>query len=188
MNNNQHDQGPFDRALSGRVLQAVLFLLPVLIYLPTFGGNAAVPPGDSAFSDLLVTHYPYLLYLRESIVTNHQVPLWANLIQSGAPFAANPLAGIFYLPGWIAMLFPLPAGLSITLAGHVVLGTWGMFKFLRQKRIGITGSIFGALSFGLMPKLAAHFGAGHVTLIYAISWTPWLLSAAGKIGRDGKQG
>ena len=188
MNNNQQGQGTFDQALLGRAIRAALFLLPALIYLPTFGGNAAVPPGESAFSDLLVTHYPYLLNLRESIVINHQIPLWSDLIQSGAPFAANPLAGVFYLPGWTAMLFPLPAGLSIALAAHVVFGTWGMYRFLRQKKIGITGSIFGALSFGLMPKLAAHFGAGHVTLIYAISWTPWLLYCSGKDRKGWKTG
>jgi hypothetical protein len=28
----------------------------------------------------------------------------------------------------------------------------------------------------MMPKLAAHFGAGHLTLIYALTWTPWLIS------------
>jgi predicted nucleic acid-binding Zn ribbon protein len=72
------------------------------------------------------------------------------------------------------MLFPLPAGLSLVLAVHLVFGTVGMYKFLQFKNVGEIGSLFGALSFGLMPKLAAHFGAGHVTLIYSISWTPWL--------------
>jgi hypothetical protein len=60
------------------------------------------------------------------------------------------------------------------IAAHVVFGTWGMYRFLRLKGLSESGSILGGLSFGLMPKLAAHFGAGHVSLIYAISWTPWL--------------
>jgi hypothetical protein len=29
----------------------------------------------------------------------------------------------------------------------------------------------------MAPKLFAHYGAGHLTLLYAISWTPWLLWA-----------
>lgn len=161
-----------------KIIRAGLFLLPVVIYLPTFGGNAAVPPGTETYSDLLITHYPYLLYLRDSILTNSQVPLWSTLIHSGAPFAANPLAGVFYLPGWLAMLFPLPAGISLVVAAHVVFGTWGMYGFLRKRDVGETGSVLGALGFGLMPKLAAHFGAGHVTLIYAVAWTPWLLYCA----------
>jgi hypothetical protein len=31
-----------------------------------------------------------------------------------------------------------------------------------------------------MPKLFAHYGAGHITLLYALAWTPWLLWAARK--------
>jgi hypothetical protein len=31
------------------------------------------------------------------------------------------------------------------------------------------------LAFESLPKLYAHLGAGHLTLIYAVCWTPWLL-------------
>jgi len=158
----------------------ILFLIPGLVYALTFGGDVAVPPGGAAYSDLLITHYPNLLYLRESIAINQQLPLWSNLIQSGAPFAANPLSGVFYLPGWLAMLFPLPAGLSLVVAAHVIFGTWGMYKYLGQQQVEELGRVIGALSFGLMPKFAAHFGAGHITLLYAISWTPWLLFISGE--------
>ena len=180
MRNNQPSRKKSDRAAVERLIRVLLLLIPVLVYMPTFGGDAAVPPGQSAYSDLLISHYPNLHYLRESILNDHQIPLWSTLIHSGAPFAANPLAGVFYLPGWIAIFFALPAGVSLALAAHVVFGTWGMYRFLGQKEIGEAGRLLGALAFGLMPKVAAHFGAGHVTLIYAISWTPWLLACSGK--------
>ena len=163
------------KGILGNVDRLLLFLIPALVYLPAFWGGAAFPPGGTGYTDLLITHYPYLLYLRDSIITNHQLPMWSTLIHSGAPFAANPLSGLFYLPGWAAMLFPLPAGLNICLAAHAVFGTWGTYRLLRTGDVGELGSVFGALSFGLTPKLAAHFGAGHVSLLYAISWTPWLI-------------
>jgi uncharacterized membrane protein YfhO len=50
-----------------------------------------------------------------------------------------------------------------------------MYLLLRQQRLGIAASLFGGLAFGLMPKLFAHYGAGHLTLMYAVPWTPWLL-------------
>ena len=188
MNMKAHGQKELDQRTLDRALKVALFFIPALIYLPTFGGNAAVPSGNSAYSDLLITHYPYLLYLRDSIITNQQIPLWSSLIQAGAPFAANPLAGVFYFPGWLAMLFPLPGGLSLNMAAHVIFGTWGMYRFLKLKEAGEFGSIIGALGFGLMPKLAAHFGAGHVTLIYAISWTPWLFYCSQKDSKGWKTG
>ncbi|MCK4490063.1 MAG: hypothetical protein KAU23_07375, partial [Anaerolineales bacterium] len=73
------------------------------------------------------------------------------------------------------MIFPLPAGISIVLAMHSVFGTWGFYKLLKSEGAGDTGSIIGGIAFGLMPKIAAHYGAGHVTLLYALAWTPWLI-------------
>ena len=177
-----------EQAMPRAILRVVLFLIPGLVYALTFGGDVALPPGEAAFSDLLITHYPNLLYLRESILLDQQLPLWSTLIQSGAPFAANPLSGLFYLPGWLAMLFPLPTGLNLAVAAHVIFGTWGMYKFLGQRKVEEIGCLVGALSFGLIPKFAAHFGAGHITLLYSISWTPWLLFVSGEDDRGWKTG
>ncbi len=87
------------------IIIALLFLIPVLIYLPGIFGQLPYPSEVSLYSDLMLTHYPNALYLKQSIIEFHQVPLWSTLIHSGAPFAANPLSGIFYLPGSLALLF-----------------------------------------------------------------------------------
>jgi hypothetical protein len=55
-----------------------------------------------------------------------------------------------------------------------------MFRFLENRGLRVEACWLGALTFALMPKLMAHFAAGHVTLIYALSWTPWLLLAERK--------
>jgi hypothetical protein len=137
-------------------------------------GWVPYPSETSLYTDLLISHYPNAIFLRNSIIQDHAIPLWSNLIYSGIPFAANPLSGVWYFPGWLALLFPLPAGISLVLAGHSVFGAVGFNKFLRGENIGKFGALCGGLVFGLMPKAAAHFGAGHVTLLYALAWTPWL--------------
>jgi hypothetical protein len=180
MSKSMHAPQVDNRIRLARILGVFLFAVPLLIYLPTFGGSVAVPPGGEGYSDLLISHYPNLVYLQKSIFSELQIPWWSTMIQSGTPFAANPLAGLFYLPGWIAMFLPLPAGLNIMVAVHIIFGMWGMYIFLGQKGCTDAGRYFGALCFGLMPKFAAHFGAGHVSLIYAISWTPWLLLVSEK--------
>jgi ABC-type proline/glycine betaine transport system permease subunit len=50
-----------------------------------------------------------------------------------------------------------------------------MYLLLRHEGLSAETAVFGALAFEAMPKLFAHYGAGHISLIYAISWTPWLL-------------
>ena len=153
----------------------LLFLIPIIVYIPGILGKIPFPSESAMYTDLMLTHYPNALYLKQSIIEYQQIPLWSTLIHSGAPFAANPLAGLFYFPGWLALLFPLPEGISVMLAAHVVFGSWGMYHFLKEENLGEIGAIVGGVVFGLMPKMVAHYGAGHVSLIYAISWTPWLL-------------
>jgi len=157
-----------------RWLVFLIFLIPIGIYLPGIFGKVPFPSGSALYTDLMLTHYPNTQYLKSSLIEFQQIPLWSTFIHSGAPFAANPLSGLFYLPGWVAMLFPLPEGISIVLAAHAVFATWGMYRFLKEENLGDLGAIAGGLIMGLLPKLAAHYGAGHVSLLYAISWTPWL--------------
>ena len=152
-----------------------LIILPVVIYLPGILGWIPFPSETAQYTDLLLAHYPNAVYLRNAILQDHSIPLWSNLIYSGVPFAANPLSGVWYLPGWIALIFPLPAGISIALAMHSIFGTWGFYRLLRSEGAGDIGSIIGGIAFGLMPKFAAHYGAGHVTMLYALAWTPWLM-------------
>jgi hypothetical protein len=156
------------------VLKFLIFL-PMVIYLPGILGWIPYPSEAAQYTDLLLAHYPNAVYLRNAILQEHSIPLWTNLIYSGVPFAANPLSGVWYLPGWIALIFPLPAGISIVLGLHSVFGTWGFYKLLKSEGVGDTGSIIGGIAFGLMPKIAAHYGAGHVTMLYALAWTPWLI-------------
>lgn len=151
----------------------IIFLIGNINIL--FNINDFIYLGSSQFSDIPITHYSNLLFIQKSIQEHHQIPLWSNLIFSGYPFAANPLSGLWYLPGWLALLFPLPAGIYITLLLHLLIGLFGMYFFLHSLNISENGSILGSIAFVFSTKIYAHIGAGHLSLIYAISWTPWLL-------------
>lgn len=160
-----------------RVSPAVALLaLPLLFFM--FFGNQFLYLAGTEFSDLTVSHLPNALYLRRALVEWGQIPLWANGILSGYPFVANPLSGLFYPPGWLAVLWP-DAWMFNLLAGlHLVWGGVGMVLFLKKQGLRNLPAVFGALAFAFMPKLIAHYGAGHISLLYAVSWTPWLLYAS----------
>jgi hypothetical protein len=158
-----------------RLLRFWPFLLPLLIYLSGVLGRIPFPSPEAEYSDLLLTHYPYSLFLKQSLLTDRMIPLWNPHILSGFPFAANPLSGLFYPGGWPALFLPLPAGLSVMAAAHILWGEVGCYRYLRSLGVGRGPALLGGLMFGFMPKLASHYGAGHLTLIYAVSWTPWLL-------------
>ena len=55
-----------------------------------------------------------------------------------------------------------------------------MYLLMRLEGLRHPPALIGAIAFEMMPKFFGHYGAGHVTLLYAVSWTPWLLYAARK--------
>jgi len=136
----------------------------------------------SDYSDLVISHLPNAMYLVENVQSGVGIPTWSNAILSGAPFAADPLAGIWYPPGWLAYFLPQPFGFNLVVLLHILWGGLGLYFLLTRLDVKRDSAIFGAVAFLLMPKLFAHMAAGNISLIYAVSWTPWLfLSEIGRV-------
>jgi uncharacterized membrane protein (UPF0136 family) len=161
-----------------KMVVVLALLLPVLVIF--FHLDQFPFISDALYSDLLVSHYPNAQFVQKSILEWGQIPLWSPLILGGYPFAANPLSGIHYLPGMIALLFPLPMGFNLMVSLHLLFGGLGMYLFLRSENLSSGASLLGAVLFESMPKIFSHYGAGHLTLVYAVCWTPWLLYAERK--------
>jgi len=159
-----------------RVLYPVFILLVPLLLISTHINDIAYG-SNSSYSDLLITHYPNLLYLKRSIIDFHQIPLWSDQIFGGYPFAANPLAGIWYPFNWILLILPEPFGFNFSVIIHLLLGGLGLYLFLIDQRVSSMAALLGAINFELMPKLFGHYGAGHISLLFAVGWTTWLLWA-----------
>jgi hypothetical protein len=149
-----------------------LLILPLLVLLP-FMGSYLLPPLTS-YSDLLISHLPNAIFLRQALWQYHQIPLWSPTILSGYPFAANPLSGMWYPPGWLGVLIPDPWGINLAIFLHLVWGGTGLYLFLKREGLSPLSAILGGILFTALPKTIAHFGLGHITLVYAVSWTPWL--------------
>ncbi|HZU87562.1 MAG TPA: hypothetical protein VFF78_08790, partial [Anaerolineaceae bacterium] len=158
-----------------KFLLLLVFLLPLAIYLPTLGDFAA--PYQMTDSDMIGSHYPNAVFLRQSLAQWGQIPLWSNTILGGYPFAANPLSGLGYPPGWLMVVLDLPLAFNLTILLHLLLAGLGMYCFLRAEGFDQLPAILGGLVFELLPKLAGHYAGGHVTLLYALCWAPWLLWA-----------
>jgi len=153
----------------------VVLMVPALFVIIRGWNGFAYPSANAPFSDLTLSHHAFIDYIRQQIIENRTFPFWYPTILSGTPLVANPLAGIWYPFGWPAFVLPLPFAFNLLVGLHLSWGALGMYLLLRQQRLGIIASLFGGLAFGLMPKLFAHYGAGHLTLMYAVPWTPWLL-------------
>ena len=152
-------------------------VIPLLALLPWLN-RFPYPSPEAPYSDLTISHYPNAVFLRMALARWGRVPLWSPTILSGYPFAANPLSGLWYPPGWLALLLPLPLGFNLLVGLHLLLGAVGLARFLRLEGLSRRAALFSGLAFAALPKLYAHYGAGHLTLLYAVPWTSWLLVSA----------
>jgi hypothetical protein len=132
-------------------------------------------PFGSPYSDLTISHLPNLEFIRDSLVNHQQIPLWNPHLFAGYPFSANPLASLWYLPSWLALVFPSPMGVNLLVALHMFWGGIGVYYFLLDYQVSEFSSLLGALIWELLPKTFSHYAMGHITLIFAVSWTGWLL-------------
>ena len=137
-----------------------------------------------AYSDLLISHWPNAAFVRRSLIEWGQVPLWNPMILSGAPFAADPLAGLYYPPNWLAVVLNPGVAFNLLAWLHIAWGGIGMWKLARALGITSGPAIVTGLAFAGMPKLIGHIGLGHVSLVFAVYWTPWILLAFEKAVRE----
>ena len=156
----------------------LVLLIPIGLYLPNL--DRFVLPIFSKYSDLLITHWPNAQYVNQSIFLYHELPLWNSSILAGYPFFANPLAGLWYLPGWITNLAPSPVAFNGLFLAHIFAGSLAIYLILREEELPPVIALLGGITFQLMPKIWAHFSQGHISLVYAVCLTPWLLFVTGR--------
>jgi hypothetical protein len=148
----------------------------VILFLPVLMKITGVPFYQGAeYCDLLISHLPNAIFIQNALGEWGQIPLWNPTIYSGAPFAADPLSGMTYLPNWVAVAFPVPLTFNLLVLLHLCWSAVGCYFLARKSELGRTAGVIFGLAFAGTPKFFAHLGLGHISLIFAVSWTPWLL-------------
>ena len=97
---------------------------------------------------------------------------------SGMPLLAHPDAMVFY-PIQMVLRSALPVSLAVAwgFAIHIWIAGAGMYALCRYLRLRPWISLICALAFMLNGGLLTRILAGHIWLVYALSWLPlaWLL-------------
>lgn len=147
-----------------------------------------IMPSRGAFSDLAISHWPMQSLWRESVRQSGAWPFWMPTYFSGQPLAGNPLAGFHYPPNWLHAALPTEIAFAVLALLHVGFGALGMFALMRKGAgLSAPGAMLSAVVFAFGPRLAAHLGAGHVSIVYGWAWLPWAAWAAltARTWRDG---
>lgn len=122
--------------------------MPAVVILFRGWNGFAYPSVTAPYSDLTLSHYPFIAFIQAQIVEQTAFPLWFPTILSGTPLIANPLAGIWYPFGWPAFFLPLPFAFNLLVGLHLSWGALGTYLFLRQQGLGVASALMGGLAFG----------------------------------------
>ncbi|MCC7446929.1 MAG: hypothetical protein IT324_05895 [Anaerolineae bacterium] len=162
----------------GLFLLAVGFGMDTLPYPPAqgFPADGPVMPAGWPFSDAVISHWPNALYLQRAVRAGTW-PLWRPLLMSGQPFAANPLNKVWYPPQWLVIILPVTLHLNLMIWGHLVLGGVGMYVLSRRLNLRSETAAMTGIAYAFTPRLLAATGAGHLDVVYAMAWFPWVLWA-----------
>lgn len=136
---------------------------------------------DARYSDAAISHWPAAYHLRDSVLNMGRFPVWQDTILGGQPFAANPLNKTAYPLQWLALVLPPALHLNVLIVLHVLLAGWGMYRWARMLELPESAALLCALSYAFAPKIIAHIGAGHLDLLYALAWWPWLMGSVKRL-------
>lgn len=141
-------------ALFGPALFAGRVLLPLgaLTRTPPFRSiwpaGAGPPPGNLLQTDLIFQITPWLIQVREAVVAGTW-PLWNHLAGAGEPLLGNPQTQALQPLVWLALPFPVAAGVAVTAAVRVLIAFAFLFLLLRRQGISETPALAGSLAYGL---------------------------------------
>lgn len=163
----------------------ILIIGVTVVFLIMLGMRSDTLPfiPDAEFSDAVISHWPAALFLRQSILEHKIFPLWRETLMAGQPFAANPLNKTAYPLQWLVLLLPPILHLNIMIVLHLTIAGFGMGKWVRSLGLAKESAILSSVAYAFAPKIIAHLGAGHLDLLYAMAWWPWLMWAIWRTGQ-----
>jgi hypothetical protein len=135
-------------------------------------------------SDLVTTEYP-LAAFATSWMKRGVLPLWDPFIAGGVPFPAAT-KGYFYPPFWVGLLVSDAAAIKATCALHLAFAGAGAAWLCRPHVKSRLASYLGGALFATSGFFTAHLYAGHLELVEASAFAPWIVGIVDRLRAGGR--
>ena len=146
--------------------------------------NLAIISPTELGTDFVTKQWPNAAYIVRAWRQWGEIPLWRTSALGGVPIAGNPSMLLAYPLYWLVFLFPIGWAFTLYFALHLVWAGWGVYGLARRVvRLSPGGALLAALLFALSAKVVAHVGGGHVDVVAAVAWLPWLWLAGDGLAR-----
>ena len=144
-----------------------LFFSCLLFFYDLFKGRVLLTERD-----LGVYFIPPRFFGVESI-KHGDFPLWNPYQFSGHPFLANPQHGILYPLNSLFFVLPFDLAFDTIIILHFFLGGMFTYLFLRDLKVGSTGSLISGLIFMLSGYLLSVHSL--LNCLLSVIWTPLIM-------------
>ncbi len=156
----------------GAAMTGFALLLPAL-------ASAQVLVGSG--TDLVTMEGPQLAFFARW-AKQGILPLWNPFLYDGVPFPAG-VEGYFYPPSWLAVLLSTDLTVKLTFAIHLALAGAGAAWLCRSRVRRRLASYVGGAIFAMSGFLTAHVFAGHLHLVCASAYLPWMVAVVDRVRR-----
>lgn len=126
-------------------------------------------------TDMISSKIPRHALLHSALLEG-RVPLWDPSILGGAPFAAG-VPGYLTPNIYLTALLETSTDLKLSIVLHTVGAAMGAAWWVSRKTTGVAAPLLAASVFALSGFFAAHLFAGHLRMVAAVAYLPWLLGS-----------
>jgi hypothetical protein len=163
----------FRRCLAAAGQLVLLCLVALLLTWPApLDGHLL--PGAWVRSDLVVSHWPMAQEIQRTVAQGRPA-LWNPYFDAGLPLEADPLAAFFYPLTLLVHVLSLRDYFFTLIILHLVLAGLGTLLLARRALgLPVLPALVAAIAYMATPRLIAHLGAGHITIMQTVTWYPWL--------------
>jgi hypothetical protein len=158
--------------IGGRGLAIIGVGIAVLVFVilrPLLTSKAPVLPGTDA-SNL----YAWELYTR-SVFAAGRLPHWNPFLFAGTPHLADTETTVLYPPAMLLRFLPPAVFFSWMVALHMCVAGTGTAFLARVLGLRWTAAAAAAVAVTLGGSTPAWIFNGHLILLFATSWLPWVL-------------
>ncbi len=165
-----------------RVCIFVCAIFAVRPYFVFLSSSSIIPP--SLYGDYGSLQLPLREFLRSEILAG-RLPLWIPYLGCGMPLHASQQASLMYpLLTPFVVLFGANVGIKFSIFLHVLIAYSGQFLLCRKFGISVFASCFAGIVVAQSGFITSHLMVGHITVVVAYCWLPWLIVAILNLSRQ----
>ncbi|OGH04066.1 MAG: hypothetical protein A2W22_00370 [Candidatus Levybacteria bacterium RBG_16_35_11] len=181
----------------------LFLIITIIFFYPTFLKGLLPIPSDTVvglyhpFRDFFANQFPNGIPFKNFLLTDpvrqqypwkelsisllkiNELPLWNPFNLSGTPLLANFQSSPFYILNIMLFFMPFKYGWSLLVISQIFLSCLFLYLYLKNLKLSIGASIFGALAFSFSGFSIAWLEWG--TILQTALWLPLILYSIDKV-------